>query len=184
MTENTVVQRRPVAAVIGNGRSDEVVCAAAEELGCALVDEGFRVLTGGLGGVMEAASRGAHASPAYLHGTTIGVLPTYDRERANPYVDIAIATGLNYARNVVVVASADVVVVVGGRSGTLSEVALAWGLDRPVVAVDVPGWGSRLAGEAIDDRREDRIHGPYPPAEAARVCRSLLGTRPAPREFT
>ena len=89
-----------------------------------LANKGAVLVCGGLGGVMEAACRGAKESG----GTTVGILPGPDRHAANLYVDIAIATGLGEARNAVVVGCADAVIAVGGEFGTLSEIALAlWG---------------------------------------------------------
>ncbi|MBI2898503.1 MAG: TIGR00725 family protein [Deltaproteobacteria bacterium] len=177
--------RRLIAAIIGSARasSDEEGTAAA--LGEELVDAGFRVLTGGLGGVMQAASRGARRAARYQSGDVIGILPSYDASHANEFVDIPICTGLNHGRNLVVVASADVVLAVGGQSGTLSEIALAWQLGKPVIAVGAgDGWGRRLAGVAIDDRRSDRVHGPLPPAEAVELAVRLVAERgPAPKVF-
>ena len=92
---------------------------------------GAVVVCGGLGGVMEAVCRGAQGAG----GRTVGILPGDDRHQANPYVDVAVATGLGEARNVVVVRTADVVVAVGGEFGTLSEIALAIKLGKPVVGL-------------------------------------------------
>ncbi len=170
--------RRPVAAVIGDARADEDDLRVAEALGVALVDGGFRVVTGGLGGVMRAASRGARSAAGHQPGDVIGVLPTYSADDANEFVEVVICTGLNHARNIVVVASADVVFALGGKSGTLSEIAFAWKLGKPIIAVGAaPGWASRVAGAPIDDRREDQVHGPLVPAEAVVLGRELL-TRP------
>lgn len=171
-------ERRFIAAVIGSARTTPAEAAVAEELGRCLVDAGFRVLTGGMGGVMEAACRGAHTSPAYQSGDTLGVLPTYAASDANPWVDIPICTGLNHARNLIVVATADVVLIVGGRAGTLSEIALAWQLGRPLIAVDTPGWGHDLAGSQLDDRGAHPIEGPFAPAEAAARAHERVITRP------
>jgi uncharacterized protein (TIGR00725 family) len=162
-------------AVIGAGGAldgaTETMCAALGELA---VDAGFRIATGGLGGVMEAVSRGAHRSASYREGDVVGILPTYDRQSANSAVDIVIPTGLGIARNVVLVSSADVVVAVGGGSGTLSEIAVAWQLGKPIVALAaVPGWAADLADRAIDDRRADRIASAATPAEAISLARSL-----------
>lgn len=166
---------RRIVAIIGSARATEEEDAIAAALGEAAVTGGFRIVTGGLGGVMRAASRGAHTSPRYRSGDVIGVLPTYDASHANEFVDIPICTGLNHGRNLVVVATAEVVFVVGGRSGTLSEIALAWQLGKPVIAVGTTtGWGRRLAGEAIDDRREDRVHGPHDPAAAVDLAAELV----------
>ena len=88
-------------------------------------------MCGGLGGVMEAACRGARSAG----GLTIGILPTYDRGSANPWVEIVIPTGFGHGRNVIVVASGDVVIALPGEHGTASEIALALTLGRRVVAV-------------------------------------------------
>lgn len=169
--------RRRIASVVGSARTSEADERQAEALGRALVDGGFRVLSGGLGGVMEAVGRGAHQSDRYQPGDVIGVLPTYDAETANPYVDIPICTGLQHARNLIVVASGEVVFAVGGRSGTLSEIALAWTLGKPVVCVgNGPGWAAELAGRNLDDRRSDLVHGPLEPVDAVAFARELLTT--------
>jgi uncharacterized protein (TIGR00725 family) len=117
---------RPIVAVVGNNDASPEVLAVAEALGCGLVERGFRLATGGLGGVMEAASRGAHSAAGYREGDVIGVLPSGDRTTANRWVDIAIATNLGYARNVLLVTMAEAVVAIGGGAGTLTEIAMAW----------------------------------------------------------
>ncbi len=166
--------RRHIAAVIGSATADEALYATARELGTHLVDAGFRVASGGLKGVMEAVCRGAHESARYTSGDTIAILPTYEPEHANKWVDIAIPTGLQHARNTIVVSSADVVIAVGGGAGTLSEIAMAWALGRPVIALRAGGWAERLGGDALDGRRSDRIHGPCSPAEAASLAQELV----------
>ena len=158
---------RPHVAVIGAGRADEAQCLAAETVGRRLAEGGAVVVCGGLGGVMEAACRGAKQAG----GTTVGILPGLDRSDANDHVDVAVATGLGEARNAVVVAGADAVVAVGGEFGTLSEIALAgkagivvvglgtWELHRPgtdeavvVVAAD-PDEAAVMAPEEAARRR-------------------------------
>ena len=89
------------------------------------------VVCGGLSGVMEAACRGAHEAG----GTTVGILPGADRSAANPWVDVAVPTGLGEARNALVVRAADAVLAVGGEYGTLSEIAFALKAGKPVVGV-------------------------------------------------
>mgnify|MGYP000400663608 CR=1 FL=1 len=173
--EAPVPERRPVAAVIGGASVDAAVEAAAEQLGTALVDRGFRIVSGGRGGVMAAVSRGAHRSPGYTEGTVVGILPTVDASEANPWVDVVIPSGLGHARNVLVVATGDVVVAVGGSAGTLSEMALAWSHGKPVVALDIGhGWSARLAGQSLDDRRSDVVHRATSPQEAAERARELV----------
>jgi uncharacterized protein (TIGR00725 family) len=165
-------------AVIGAGSAPEpAVQSACEALGELAIEAGFRVATGGLGGVMQAVSMGARRAKSYREGDVVGIVPSYDRQSANQAVDIVIATGLGIARNVVLVASADVVVAVGGGSGTLSELAIAWQLDKPIVALAaVEGWSRDLAGRAIDDRRTDRIASAESPEQAVALALELTAS--------
>ena len=163
-------------AIVGwGGELAAEVEAQAEALGRAAVDAGFRVVCGGLGGVMAAACRGAASSEHYTEGDVIGLLPGPDKASANPWVDIVIPTDLGHARNLLVVATSDVVVAVGGGAGTLSELALAWQLGRPVVALaQAEGWGATLAGTSIDARRTDVVHPAADASDAARLAIDLL----------
>jgi uncharacterized protein (TIGR00725 family) len=113
---------------------DVDTAALARAVGRGLAQAGFTVVTGGEGGAMEHASHGAREAG----GTVVGVLPGTDRSRANPHADVTVVTGIGHARNLAVVASGDVLVAVGGGWGTLSEIALAGVLGRPVVAL--AGW--------------------------------------------
>jgi uncharacterized protein (TIGR00725 family) len=119
-------------AVVGAGTPDPPHAAMAEEVGRLLAARGAVVVCGGLGGVMEAACRGAKGAG----GTTVGILPGMDRGEANPWVDVAIPTGLGEARNALVVRAADVVIAIAGEFGTLSEIALALKAGKPVVGID------------------------------------------------
>ena len=176
--------RRPLAAVVGGQSASPETLALAKALGQALIEQGLRVATGGLGGVMSAASQGAREAPGWREGDVIGVLPGLDASTANPYVDVAVPTGLNYARNTVLVAMGDVVIAIGGGAGTLSEIALAWQHNKPVIALlGTEGWGSRLAGAPLDARRTDVIHGAESPHAAAILARSLVGSREVHRGF-
>jgi uncharacterized protein (TIGR00725 family) len=144
-----MARRDPYVAVVGSGEASAQELEAAEEIGAGLAALGAVVVTGGLGGVMEAASRGAKSR----RGRTLGLLPGADRAAANGWVDIAVATGLGELRNGLVVRAADAVVAVGGGPGTLSEIALALKAGLPVVGVgtwDVHGVDQvTTAGEAI-----------------------------------
>jgi uncharacterized protein (TIGR00725 family) len=174
---------RPVIAVIGDGAIDATApgYAVARRLGRVLVDAGYRIVTGGLGGVMEAASRGARESAVWSPGDVIAVLPGHDTRRANPYVDIALPTGLSTARNSII-AHGDAVVAVGGAAGTLSEMALAWVFDRLIVALRGDGWAGALADRPVDARRrfptipDDRVRGAADPEEAVAILGALLPT--------
>jgi len=125
------MSRTPYVAVVGPGEASPDELHAAEEIGAGLAAAGAVVVTGGLGGVMEAACRGARSR----RGRTVGILPGEDRDAANGWVDVAIATGLGELRNGLVVRAADALVAVGGGHGTLSEVAFALKLGRPVVGL-------------------------------------------------
>ena len=143
-------------AVIGSGSEHE---ARAEEIGRRLAELGCTVVCGGLGEVMAAAARGAKSAG----GTTIGILPGESRAAANRWIDHAVVTGIGHARNLAVVGSGDAVIAVGGRWGTLAEIALARTLGRPVVILE-PGW--EIAG--------DGVHHAAEPAEAVELALRLL----------
>ena len=119
-------------SVIGSGAEHE---ERAEEVGRLLAEGGAAVVTGGLGEVMAAASRGAKRAG----GTTIGILPGETRDGLNAWVDHVVVTGIGHGRNLAVVASGDAVIAVGGRYGTLAEIGFALTLERPVVVLE-PGW--------------------------------------------
>lgn len=123
--------RTPYVAVVGPNDASAQELALAEEVGALLGDAGAIIVTGGLGGVMEAACRGARSRRA----TTLGILPGADRAEANGWVEVAVATGLGELRNALVVRASDVVIAVGGGLGTLSELALALKLGRSVVGL-------------------------------------------------
>jgi len=176
------VDHRPLIAVAGDGglgRGDPRY-QLAQDLGRALVDARYRLVCGGHGGVMEAACRGARESSAHTDGDVIGILPGLDPAEANPWVDVALPTGLGHLRNMVV-ARSDALVAIGGQAGTLSEMALAWIHRRPVIGFRVPGWSGRLADQRIDgrvrfpDRPDDKVYGVDHPDEVVELLRWLVG---------
>jgi uncharacterized protein (TIGR00725 family) len=128
-------------AVVGPGEAGLEELAVAEEVGAAAAEARCGLVCGGLGGVMEAACRGARSRD----GLTVGLLPGLDREEANGWVLAALPTGLGEARNALVVRAADAVVAVGGGWGTLSEIALALKAAVPVVGIGT--WEPLLRGE-------------------------------------
>jgi uncharacterized protein (TIGR00725 family) len=141
----------PWIAVVGPGGAQAREVAWAEDAGAAIAEAGAVLVCGGLGGVMEAACRGARSRG----GMTVGLLPGLDREDANGWVVVAIPTGLGEARNALVVRAADAVVAIGGAWGTLSEIALALKAGRPVVGLAT--WELMRAGEPVEGviRAED-----------------------------
>ncbi len=135
-------------AVIGPGQSATAAeTATAEAIGRLIAEAGHAVVTGGHGGVMAAASKGAKEAG----GIAIGLLPGRDRSAANAYLTASIPTGLGELRNGLVVRSGDAVICVGGSWGTLSEIALAVRAGVPIVMVggwDLPEGGPIVAGSA------------------------------------
>jgi uncharacterized protein (TIGR00725 family) len=121
----------PYVGVVGPGRATGDQAELAEEVGCRVAEAGAVLVCGGLGGVMEAACRGAKEGG----GATLGILPGTDRAQANPFVDVAVPTGLGEARNALVVRAADVLIAVAGEYGTLSEIALALKGGKSVVGL-------------------------------------------------
>jgi uncharacterized protein (TIGR00725 family) len=119
-------------SVIGGSEANEPTLASAEQIGYALASAGAVTVTGGLGGVMAAACRGAKSAG----GLTVGILPGSDPAAANEWVDVIIPSGLGEARNALVVNSAAAVIAVGGEYGTMSEIALALRAGIPVIGVD------------------------------------------------
>jgi uncharacterized protein (TIGR00725 family) len=124
--------RRKLVAVIGVSAASAREAQCAEAVGRGLAHRGLALVCGGLGGVMEAASRGA----AQAGGTVVGILPTADPDDANPFVQIAVATGMGDARNAVLADTADAFVAIGRGLGTLSEIAFALKRGKPVVTLD------------------------------------------------
>lgn len=137
--------RGPVVAVIGQGSPDAgSVVEAARSVGELLAGRSATVVTGGLGGVMNAASEGARRAG----GRVVAIIPGTDRALATEHADVVVCSGVGEARNLAVVASADAVIAVGGAWGTLSEIALASRLGRRVVLLE--SWSVRAPSGDLD----------------------------------
>lgn len=136
-----VEEGKMIIGVIGGASVDSHVQEQAFEVGRRIAESGATLVCGGLGGVMEAACKGARAAG----GLTVGILPGNETMAANPYVSIAIATGMGIARNAIVVRTADVLIAVDGSYGTLSEIAIALNLGKTVVQLG--SWRLPEAGE-------------------------------------
>ncbi|MBI3872895.1 MAG: TIGR00725 family protein [candidate division Zixibacteria bacterium] len=146
-----------IAVCGGGGDLDAPTASLAEQVGAELAKAGAVVVCGGLGGVMEAVCRGARSAG----GRTVGILPGTSPSAANPYIDVPIATGLSHGRNVVIVNTADGVIALPGSYGTLSEVALALKMDKPVVSVGGP-------------YKDANVHEAHDAADAVRRVMKLI----------
>ena len=135
---------RPYIAVIGAGRATPEEERVAHAVGRGIAGAGAVLVCGGFGGVMEAACRGAKEAG----GSTVGILPGTSREGANPYLDVALPTGLGEMRNGLIVRAADALVAIGGEFGTLSEIALALKAGKTVIGLGA--WELSRAGQRVD----------------------------------
>ena len=122
---------RTIIGVIGGSTATKGQLEAAYKVGSLLAAHQAVLVCGGMGGVMEAACRGAKAEA----GLTVGILPTAERSQANRYVDVAIATGMGEARNLAIVRTADVLIAIGGSFGTLSEIGFALKMGKKVIGL-------------------------------------------------
>ncbi len=144
-------------AVIGESVCKEDIRTIASKVGKGIASNGWITITGGLGGVMEAACRGAKQAG----GLTVGILPGFSRDDANPFVDIPVVTAMSHARNAIIAYSADILIAVSGSYGTLSEIAIALKLGKTVIGIhtwdaiegviraDSPEEAIRIAREAL-----------------------------------
>ncbi|MEW6188738.1 MAG: TIGR00725 family protein [Actinomycetota bacterium] len=130
-------------SVIGAGQCDDKIYGIAYEVGKLIAQRGAILVCGGLGGVMEAACKGAKSAG----GLTVGILPTEERH-ANSYVDVAIPTGMGEARNALVVRAGQVVIAIGGEFGTLSEIGLALKMGKSVVGIGT--WELKKEGKPVE----------------------------------
>jgi uncharacterized protein (TIGR00725 family) len=144
--------------VIGGAVCSPEIYEIARDVGREIATNGFALVCGGLGGVMEAACQGAQKAG----GITIGLLPTSDKKDANPYCDLVIPTGLGHARNVLVVHASDALIAVDGEAGTLSEIAIALKIGKPIVGIK--SW--ELKGRVPQTERGD---------EAVAMLMEMLG---------
>lgn len=163
------MKRRILVAVIGGRDCSEKVEEMAIKLGEFLAKVGVIIINGGLNGIMEAVSKGAEGSG----GITIGILSSGDKNDANPYISIPLATGLGEARNAVIASSADILIALPGEYGTLSEIAFALRLGKPVVGIgswDIKGMIQVNSAEEAVEKVKNIIHtGSVKESESQRV---------------
>ncbi len=160
---------QPYVAICGPDPAPAEVAADAEAVGRLLAEAGAVVVCGGHGGAMEAAARGARTAG----GLVVGILPGSDRRDANPYVSVAIATGMGELRNGLIVRTADALIAVGGEFGTLSEIALALKTGVPVVGLGT--WELSKSGTSI---APDPIVRAATPQDAVAAALRLAASRP------
>jgi uncharacterized protein (TIGR00725 family) len=148
------MRRAPQAVVIGDSAAPRAVLRTAAGVGTLLARHGITLVTGGLGGVMEAASRAARRAG----GLVVGIVPSTDLAHANGWCSVVVPTGMGHARNALTAIAGDFVIAIGGGAGTLSEIALAWIHARPILVLEgAGGWSDALAHRAIDARRSSTI---------------------------
>ena len=169
-----------VIAVIGKSDKDPEsppspeALRAAELVGANIAGAGAILITGGLSGVMEAASRGAKRA----NGLVIGMLPGFRKDDANAYVDVAITTGMGWMRNTLTIRAADAVIMISGGIGTLNELTVAYE-DKPTVVLEgTGGWADRIReiayrGKHLDESGSATLHFAATPAEAVDLALRL-----------
>ena len=145
-------------AVIGSASLNQPNhVALAQAVGRAIAEKGYSLVCGGLGGVMLESCRGFKELAS--SGRTIGILPSFEETSANKFIDIIVPTGLDIGRNQLVVASGFAVVVIGGGAGTLSEIALASQIGKPIILLkETGGWADKLTDEYLDERGNSRLY--------------------------
>ena len=180
MTSNFKDKYNGVISVIGASEIDKDIEEKTVEIGRLLAKNNYIVACGGLSGVMEAVCKGAKEE----NGLTIGIIPYKEKSAANKYVDIAIPVPFSQARNIVVVLAGDACVAIAGKAGTLSEICFSWIYGKPLIALtSVNGWSSKMAGQKLDDRRTDLIHGARTPQEVIDIIKQVLKLKP-PQGFS
>lgn len=163
--------RAPQVAVVGDSRAPAPILRTAEAIGAAVAGLGATLISGGRGGVMAAASRGARRAG----GLVVGIVPGTGAEEANRWCSVVLPTGLGHARNVLTALAGDVLVAIGGGAGTLSEIAFAWLHGRPIIVVcGSGGWADAVAGRDLDRRRTSTIVAVDGAADCAAALRRLL----------
>jgi uncharacterized protein (TIGR00725 family) len=161
------MNRPPLIAVIGENDPTPEIVALAEAVGEQIALAGAVLVCGGMGGVMEAACRGAHRKG----GVTIGILPGTRPDDANPYITYALPTGLGHARNIIVARAARAVIAIGGKYGTLSEIAFA--KIEGIAVIGLQTWELRRDG--FDD---SAIQPAADPKEAVQLALEAVRRRP------
>jgi uncharacterized protein (TIGR00725 family) len=141
---------RKVIGVIGAGNANKSIYKIAEEVGRLIAKKDAILVCGGLGGVMEASAKGAKSEG----GITVGILPQNNKDHANQYIDIPVASGFGEGRNVIITRTADALIAIAGEYGTLSEIAFALKMGKPVIGINT--WD--VKGIIKADSAEDAVN--------------------------
>ena len=150
MTGDAAPYRQGQVALIGDSDASDRGLEAAQAIGAMVAGLGLTLITGGGGGVMEAACRGARQAG----GLTVGILPSDSLEDANPYCRVVLPAGMGHARNALTVLGADLVIALGGGAGTMSELCFAWIHAKPILGLQgFAGWVDRVAQNPTLDQR-------------------------------
>jgi len=171
------VPRRRQVLVIGFDKNHcpESAYQAAYLVGLEVARAGAVLISGGLGGVMEASSKGAKEGG----GLVIGIIPQDDKNAANEFCDLVIATGMGFARDFITAYSADAIIVVGGGGGTMIEIAAAYQKNIPIVALKGTGGAAdQLVDTYIDDRKIERTLGENTAKKAVETALALIQSNP------
>ncbi len=140
--------------MIGDSEADNHAVLLAEKVGRLIASLGYAVVTGGRGGIMEAANKGAFQTG----GLSIGILPSDSFSHANKYCHIIIPTGMGHARNALTAMACDAVIAIGGGAGTLSELCFSWIYKKPIfVFPQFGGWAEKMVNSKIDERNDKEI---------------------------
>jgi uncharacterized protein (TIGR00725 family) len=171
--------RRIQVGVIGNSSCTEEQENIAFRLGKQLAKKNAAVICGGRSGIMKAVSKGVSEEG----GLVVGILPSDDGRDANEYLTLNIPTNMGFSRNFIVPMASDVVIILGGKVGTLNEITFAWMWGKPIISLvddsfENDSWGVKLAGQKIDDRRTDQIHKAESVDEAIDLALDLALNRP------
>jgi len=146
-----------IVGIIGGSNINKDIYEFTHLLGETLAKNGYSILTGGMGGVMEAAGKG-FCSVKNKKGKHLCIIPSDDKKTANKYCEYVIASGFGIGRNILIIRSADVLIAIDGGAGTLSEIAYAWQYNKTVLCVNkFNGWAKSLAGKKIDNNKYSQL---------------------------
>ncbi len=157
--------------IIGDSNAGRDAVELAERVGIEIAGLGYATITGGRGGIMEAANKGAFEAG----GLSIGILPSESGDSANPYCHVVIPTGIGHARNSITALAGDAIVAIGGGAGTLSEICFSWIYQKPIfVFPQFGGWSEKLAHTSLDHRSSQTLIACDSPGDMALKLKSLF----------